>query len=356
MSNGVEPAPPGFSTVEPPYGMLADMDDSGYWEWFDELLQHPDGRATGGEPCVKCGQPIQANAAWKHRDRHVCSSRCNVNLKRQLKRGLDRGEAPAVPLPPPMANPRTVPRPWTFGTLAEPDRVHGIPYDFEGFGPLPGDIVERDGSIVTYTWQVPEVPPEWAPHGFFVATHTSAHALVCGTNEDGACISSIIGQYDPAGQRSLYQSALVIDGQQMRWIMETIRHVTPDGRSFDWKAPICIPVEHLHPGTLWTAEYAAGLKQRKRASATAARHARRMRVEVATVEHFDPHEIYERDGWVCRLCGEPVNPAATWPDPLSASLDHVMPIIAGGAHSRANSQTAHWICNVRKGARWEPIG
>ena len=36
---------------------------------------------------------------------------------------------------------------------------------------------------------------------------------------------------------------------------------------------------------------------------------------------------------------------------MSASLDHVMPLIAGGQHTRHNTQIAHWICNVRKGAR-----
>lgn len=332
------------------------MGGSLYWEWFDQMLRHPDGRATGAEPCVKCGKPIPANASWKHRDRHVCSVRCNANLKRQLKRALDRGELPAVPMPPPMANPRIVPRPWIFGTLTKPDQVHGVPYDFDGFGPLPGDVVERDGSIVTYTLQVPDVVSGWAPHGFLTALHSTGHALVCGAADDGVSLESIIGQYDPAGRRTPYHSALVIDGQPMRWEIEAIRHVTPDGRTFDWKAPICLPVDHRHPGTLWTAEYRARSEQRKRASATAARHARRMRVvhgvEVATVEHFDPHEIYERNDWVCQLCRKPISPATRWPDPLSVSLDHVIPIVAGGAHSRANTQAAHWLCNIRKGATW----
>jgi 5-methylcytosine-specific restriction endonuclease McrA len=42
-----------------------------------------------------------------------------------------------------------------------------------------------------------------------------------------------------------------------------------------------------------------------------------------------------------------------WPDPDSGSLDHVIPLIAGGEHSRENTQLAHWLCNVRKGARTE---
>jgi len=92
-------------------------------------------------------------------------------------------------------------------------------------------------------------------------------------------------------------------------------------------------------------------RARRRASAAAGRSRRRTALEDATVERFDPVDIYERDGWRCQLCGEPVDPHSTWPDPLYPSLEHIVPLAAGGKHSRANTQLAHWICNVRKGAR-----
>lgn len=63
-----------------------------YWPWFERVLAHPDGRAKGGEPCDHCGAPIDAGAAWQHRDRHVCSSRCNEGLKRRLKRAMAKME------------------------------------------------------------------------------------------------------------------------------------------------------------------------------------------------------------------------------------------------------------------------
>lgn len=66
---------------------------------------------------------------------------------------------------------------------------------------------------------------------------------------------------------------------------------------------------------------------------------------------FSNADVFERDGWVCGLCGEPVSPDVVYPAPLSASLDHVVPLSRGGAHSFANSQLAHLACNVRKGAR-----
>ena len=76
-----------------------------------------------------------------------------------------------------------------------------------------------------------------------------------------------------------------------------------------------------------------------------------MRELAATAERFDPLEVYEREGWVCGLCVKPVDRGLSWPDPMSPSLDHVVPLSANGEHSRANTQLAHWICYVRKGAR-----
>lgn len=71
-----------------PFTNLAQIPGENYWDWFDRVLRHPDGRAQGCEPCDHCGTPIQADAPWKHRDRHVCSSRCNESLKRRLKRAM----------------------------------------------------------------------------------------------------------------------------------------------------------------------------------------------------------------------------------------------------------------------------
>lgn len=68
----------------------------------------------------------------------------------------------------------------------------------------------------------------------------------------------------------------------------------------------------------------------------------------ATTEDFTRLEVFERDGWTCGLCGEPVDRELKWPDPMSPSLDHVIPLIKGGDHSRANTQCSHLTCNVRK--------
>lgn len=78
-------------------------------------------------------------------------------------------------------------------------------------------------------------------------------------------------------------------------------------------------------------------------------NARRARLRKAFVESFDRVEIFERDGWICGICREPIDPAAAYPDPRSASLDHIIPVSRGGMHSRANAQASHLTCNVHKG-------
>lgn len=62
-------------------------------------------------------------------------------------------------------------------------------------------------------------------------------------------------------------------------------------------------------------------------------------------------EIAERDEWVCGICDKPVDPKTLYPDPMSPSLDHVIPLTKGGAHDPSNVQLAHLVCNTAKGDR-----
>jgi 5-methylcytosine-specific restriction endonuclease McrA len=38
------------------------------------------------------------------------------------------------------------------------------------------------------------------------------------------------------------------------------------------------------------------------------------------------------------------------PHPLSATLDHIIPLLEGGTHTRQNAQLAHKKCNASKNA------
>jgi hypothetical protein len=61
-------------------------------------------------------------------------------------------------------------------------------------------------------------------------------------------------------------------------------------------------------------------------------------------------EITARDKNRCHLCRKRVS-SKPWPHPLSASLDHVVPLSQGGDHTPENVRLAHLRCNVSKGNR-----
>lgn len=62
-------------------------------------------------------------------------------------------------------------------------------------------------------------------------------------------------------------------------------------------------------------------------------------------------DVIARDGRICGICGVDVDQSISYPDPFSSSLDHIIPLSRGGAHSLANCQLAHLRCNISKGAR-----
>ena len=227
--------------------------------------------------------------------------------------------------------------------------------EWEGFGVRPGDVVERYGVFVSYALmsrETEEAWPDWWPdHAMIAEELTSGHLSICGATAEGDLTRLHIGYFD--SHREMLSSATFVDeGVAIRWYRETISDVTADGREFDWVALVAAPVESPYSAGWWSPARTALSEKRKRESTTLARHTRRMRLQDATIERFDPESIYDRDGWVCQLCGLPVDRTLVWPDPASKSLDHIVPLVAGGAHSRLNTQLAHWICNVRKGARF----
>lgn len=80
-------------------------------------------------------------------------------------------------------------------------------------------------------------------------------------------------------------------------------------------------------------------------------HKRRAQKLGTQVEDIRPIDIFERDIWLCGLCSTPVDPDLSHPDPMSPSLDHILPLSKGGTHTYENVQLAHLTCNVSKGNR-----
>lgn len=61
--------------------------------------------------------------------------------------------------------------------------------------------------------------------------------------------------------------------------------------------------------------------------------------------------ICERDAWTCWICGGPIARRHRNDDPLSPSVDHVVPLALGGTDDDENLKAAHRGCNSRRGAR-----
>lgn len=93
---------------------------------------------------------------------------------------------------------------------------------------------------------------------------------------------------------------------------------------------------------------------RAKAQKSAARMLRKAKERAAKVETVNPYRVFERDGWLCRLCGVPTPKAkrGTY-EPDAPELDHVVPLSKGGDHSYANTQCACRRCN---GAKSDALG
>lgn len=78
-------------------------------------------------------------------------------------------------------------------------------------------------------------------------------------------------------------------------------------------------------------------------------HQYRARKRNATVENFDPIEVFERDSYICQLCGCKTSLRYKSQYHLKRSeLDHITPLSVGGAHSKQNTQCLCRQCNMNK--------
>lgn len=61
--------------------------------------------------------------------------------------------------------------------------------------------------------------------------------------------------------------------------------------------------------------------------------------------------IFERDRWICQICHKKIDMSLKAPHPMSATIDHIIPLSEGGKHEPLNVQAAHYGCNASKGNR-----
>lgn len=95
---------------------------------------------------------------------------------------------------------------------------------------------------------------------------------------------------------------------------------------------------------LWSLRHPTYLLDKRR------RHGQRRRAakRAVPIEFFSHREIFVRDGWLCQICGHKIDPGVKYPDPRSASLDHIIPLSKRGPHTRANVRLACLSCNLEK--------
>ena len=335
-----------------------------YFRQLDAALKF-EPRAVGGEPCQVCGEPIAHHAHFKHRDRHVCSPACNLKLVRRYKSKVKRGLAPALGSDARALEEAAVEAarpPRRFATHATSE----FPYEHARW-PIAGDVVERHGVETAYV-TIDEVP-SWPDDSTLsiiaqcisdpnvlplAAVHVQSGAWTpVFRNKIGAPARMELGRFIHNGvtyhDERRAGSLDVIGFPAVSLARELISDVTPDGLTFRWEATLFTPLWGLN---LWTPERLVLSDSRRRASASRGAYLARMRARgdfSGEADYIDPHAVFDAAGWMCGVCGDPMERTLVWPDPWSATLDHVQPVSRSGEHVEANLQPAHWICNVIKG-------
>lgn len=70
-----------------------------------------------------------------------------------------------------------------------------------------------------------------------------------------------------------------------------------------------------------------------------------------TSERYTVADIVQRDGDKCHLCGKRVDLSLPGTHRMGPTVDHLLPISAGGLDELANVRLAHLSCNCARGAR-----
>lgn len=78
------------------------------------------------------------------------------------------------------------------------------------------------------------------------------------------------------------------------------------------------------------------------------KHVRRARKRGVEREVIDLPTLLVRDKFKCGICYRKIKVGLQYPHPLSASMDHIIPLSRGGSHTWMNVQASHHACNQLK--------
>lgn len=79
---------------------------------------------------------------------------------------------------------------------------------------------------------------------------------------------------------------------------------------------------------------------------------RRAKLRSVECEAIDPIKVFNRDGWICHICGAKLKPKdrGTYKD-KAPELDHIVTLSDGGSHTMQNVACSCRKCNINKGGR-----
>ncbi len=80
---------------------------------------------------------------------------------------------------------------------------------------------------------------------------------------------------------------------------------------------------------------------------------REVQIKRSFVEPVSYETVFNQAQGICEVCGLPVIYDKLADNNWSGTIDHIVPLSCGGAHSLSNCQLAHRICNSLKGNRGE---
>lgn len=102
--------------------------------------------------------------------------------------------------------------------------------------------------------------------------------------------------------------------------------------------------------TMWSTDSLVELPQycSDRCRLRAKMSRRRHRVRGVRTEPYSRFAVFERDRWRCHICRKRVDHRLVLPDPMAATVDHLVPIESGGADALDNVALAHMVCNSRR--------
>lgn len=106
----------------------------------------------------------------------------------------------------------------------------------------------------------------------------------------------------------------------------------------------------------WSLRWRAANLDRARENVRRGQARRRARMRGLPTEPYTLEQLLERDGTLCVLCDEELDLAATYPAPLSATVEHLECISwpASAGDTPANVALSHFTCNMRRGVEPHP--